>query len=294
MTISRYEAFQAIVDAGSLTRAAETLHVTQSGVSHAIASLETELGFSLFTRERNGVALTANGRHLLPYARKVLQADETFRQQVAALNGLEIGNVRIGTFSSVSAQWLPGIIKNFQASHPAIDIRLMEGDYDDVSHWIASGAVDFGFVSLPVEKSLDVLVLTKDRMCCLLPPGHPLGKCKQLSLAQLANENFIMPVWGRNDEVRRVLAANHVRPNIRYEVAEDAAVTAMVENGLGVSILSEMVLARCSLRHAQLVELSPAVYRVIGVAAPSFAALSPAAKKMLDFVRECITKQQNK
>lgn len=288
MTISRYEAFRAIVDAGSLTRAAEKLNVTQSGVSHAIASLEDELGFSLFSRDRNGVALTENGKHLLPYARKVLQADENFRQQVAALKGLEIGNVRIGTFASVSAQWLPGIIKNFQANHPAIDIRLVEGDYDDVKRWLASGAVDFGFVSLPVEKSLDTIVLTKDRMCCVLPPGHPLGRQKRLSLAQLAEEPFIMPVWGRNDEVRRVLAANHIKPNVRYEVAEDAAVIAMVENGLGVSILSEMVLARCFLRHVQLVELTPAVYRVIGVAAPSFAALSPAAKKMLDFVQECI------
>ena len=290
MTISRYEAFQAVVESGSLTRAAERLHVTQSGISHAVASLEAELGVSLFTRERSGIVLTGNGEQLLPYVREVLQANERLRQQVAAINGLEIGTVRIGTFATVSSQWLPGIIKEFQASHPAIDIRLLEGYYDDINHWIATGAVDFGFVSLPVDKGFDVLPLKRDKLCCILPGGHPLAQFEQLTFAQLSAEPFIMPMWGRNDEVRRLVAGNKAKLNVKYEVAEDTAIIAMVENGLGISILPAMVLAR-SLHHVAVVDLAPESYRTIGVALQSMPTVSPAARRLLAFVQVWLRRQ---
>ena len=108
--IAKYEVFRTVVESGSLTKAADLLHMTQSGVSHAISSLETELGIALLTRDRSGITLTADGELVLQRIREVLTANERLNQQVAAIKGLEIGTVRIGTFTSVSAQWLPGVI----------------------------------------------------------------------------------------------------------------------------------------------------------------------------------------
>ena len=101
MTLLSYQVFQTVVGQGSFQKAAEILNLTPSAVSHAIASMEQELGFSLFTRNKAGVALTNYGEHLLPYVNAVLNSDESLQQAIAGLNGLKMGNVKVGCFSSV-------------------------------------------------------------------------------------------------------------------------------------------------------------------------------------------------
>lgn len=290
MTISKYEVFHAVVEFGSLTRAAESLNLTQSGVSHAIASLEIELGFSLLTRDRAGVTLTSNGELILKYVRETLQCNERLRQKVAEIKGLEIGTVRIGTFTSVSSQWLPGIIKEFQNQHPAIEIKLAEGDYDDINHWILNGTVDFGFVSLPVVQSFEFIPLKKDRMLCILPSEHSLKHQEQISFDQIKEEAFIMPKWGNTGDVQRVLLENNLKPKVKYEVVEDQAIIAMVQNGLGISILPEMVLYRNS-HDVHIVNLEKPAYRTIGIALNSIKKASPAARKFLACIQSWLERQ---
>lgn len=280
MTISKYEAFHTVVELGSLTKAAEILNLTQSGVSHAIASLETELGFSLLTRDRAGVTLTSNGEMILQYVRETLLCNERLRQKVAEIKGLEIGTVRIGTFTSVSSQWLPGIIKEFKNQHPSIEIKLAEGDYDDINRWIGNGTVDFGFVSLPVTQSFEFIPLKKDKMLCILPKEHPLQQQDEITFDQIQKESFIMPKWGNTGDVRRILLENHLKPKIRYEVVEDQAIIAMVQNGLGISILPEMVLLH-NTHNVHIANLEKPAYRTIGIALNSMKNTSPAARKFL-------------
>ncbi len=162
MSLTKFEILSTVVETGSLTKAAEALSLTQSAVSHAISSLESQWGFSILIRDRSGVHLTSNGERILKYIREVLQWNEQLKQEVAAINGLEVGTVRIGTFTSVSTQWLPGIMKRFESQHPSIEIKLLEGDYDDINQWIANGAVDFGFTSLSaVSQSFEIIPLKK-------------------------------------------------------------------------------------------------------------------------------------
>ena len=113
LSLAKLEIFNTVVELGGLTKAGEALGLTQSAVSHAIASLESEWGFSILNRGRSGIKLTSNGEHVLKYIREMLKWNEEMHQEIANINGLEIGTVRIGTFSSVSAQWLPEILKNF-------------------------------------------------------------------------------------------------------------------------------------------------------------------------------------
>ena len=178
LSLAKFEIFSTVVELGSLTKAGETLGLTQSAVSHAIASLESEWGFSILNRGRSGINLTSNGEHVLRYIREILKWNEEMLQEIANINGLEIGTVRIGTFSSVSIQWLPEILKNFNEYYPSIEIKLLEGDYDDIEHWISNGIVDFGFVSLPTSKPFEVIPLKKDRMLCILSDEHPLARAK--------------------------------------------------------------------------------------------------------------------
>ena len=104
MSLSKYEIFSTIVEVGSLTKAAEKLNLTQSGVSYSISTLESELGFSLLKRDRSGISLTSNGERILRHVSRILHEEELLRQEVAAIKGFDTGTVRLGTLSSVSMQ----------------------------------------------------------------------------------------------------------------------------------------------------------------------------------------------
>ncbi|MGG1661536.1 LysR family transcriptional regulator [Brevibacillus sp. NRS-1366] len=291
MSLSKFEVFMTVIESGSLTRAGEMLGLTQSAVSHAIASLEREYGFPILTRGRTGISLTSNGERLLPYMREMLRGHERMQQEIAAINGMEVGTVRIGTFTSVSTQWLPGILKRFQDNYPAIEIKLMEGYYDGIEHWIQTGEVDFGFVSLPTTGELESIPLKKDQLFLLVTDKHPLFQAERVHVSQLAEETFIMPKAGCDNDIQRVLAKHHLQPRVKYEVGDDHAIIAMVQNGLGISILPEMILFRLP-ENIRTIPLDGEYYRSLGVAATSFAKQSPAAKRFLQYVTEWVGEQQ--
>lgn len=147
MTLLTYQVFKTVSDIGSFHKAADLLGLTPSAISHAISSMENELGFAVLTRNKSGVTLTNYGEHLLPYVNAVLNSEESLKQAVAEFNGLKQGKVKVGCFSSVCTNWMPAIIKSFEKEYPGIWIEVFQGTYDDVSYWIKNGVVDFGFLS---------------------------------------------------------------------------------------------------------------------------------------------------
>ncbi|MBD2866002.1 LysR family transcriptional regulator [Paenibacillus oceani] len=284
MSINKYKVLVKAVELGSLTKAADVLGFTQSGVSHAINSLEEEFGFMLVTRSRSGVKLTTNGERIFQTLREVLRWNEHLEQEVASIQGIELGTIHIGTFTSVAVHWLPGIIKDFQLDYPNIEFNLVEGDYRQIEEWIQEGKVDCGFLSLPTWDSFEVIPLQQDQMLVLLPADHPLSGQPAVKFAQLEKEPFIMPSRGSDDDVNRVLTKASVQPNIKYTVGDDYAIMAMVEKGLGISIRPELVL-RGQTRNIRLLPLEEPSYRTLGIAVSSMKHASPAAKRFLSYVR---------
>ena len=126
MTLLTYQVFKTIADVGSFHKAADILGLTPSAISHAISSMENELGFSVLTRSKAGVSLTNYGEQLLPYVNAVLNCDESLKQEIAELNGLKQGKVKIGVFSSVCTSWLPEILHSFKKKYTEIDIEEMK------------------------------------------------------------------------------------------------------------------------------------------------------------------------
>ncbi|AKG37067.1 LysR family transcriptional regulator [Paenibacillus durus] len=281
MSLIKYEVFQKIVELGSLTRAAEALGLTQSAVSHAISSLEDEFGFVLLIRNRTGVRLTLNGERVLKHIRSLLNCDEQLKQEIAAIKGVEAGTIRIGTFSSVSINWLPGIIRSFRQEHPLIEVKLINGDYDEIEDWLKNGEIDFGFMSLPALDSFEVIPLWMDRMVCIVPKQHPLSGSKRISYAQIEQESFIMPTKGCDQDVRRVLSKLPHQPRVQFEAGDDYAIIAMVENGLGISIISEMILSSRG-HQVSMLELEAPSSRSLGIVIPSMKHASPATSKFIE------------
>lgn len=288
MTLIKFEIFKTIVEVGSLTKTAEKLNMTQSGVSYAVSTLEDEFGFILLKRGRSGISLTSNGERILKHVQLILQQEELLRKEAAAIRGVNIGTVRIGTLSSVSMQWLPGILSQFHKTHPLIEVKTYQGCYDEMDDWISNGTVDFGFLSLPTSKSFEVIPLKKDKLVVILPPDHPLRHQKVISFDQLENQPFIMPQWGNDDIIKRSLNDNKVKLQIQYELMEEQTILEMVKVGLGISILPELILVNVP-ENVHIVDLEKPSYRIIGIAALSLKNLSPAAKKFVDCIRSWLS-----
>lgn len=284
MTLLKFEIFKTIVEVGSLSKTAEKLNMTQSGVSYAVSTLEDELGFILLKRDRSGVSLTSNGERILKHVKLILQQEELLRKEAAEIRGVNTGTVRLGTLSSVSMRWLPGILSQFHKTHPLIEVKTYQGCYDEMDDWISNGTVDFGFLSLPTTRSFEAIPLKKDKLVVVLPPDHPLRHQKVISFDELENQPFIMPQWGNDDIIKRSVNENKVKLQIQYELMEEQTILEMVKMGLGISILPELILVNVP-ENVHLVDLEKPNYRIIGIAALSLKNLSPAAKIFIDCIR---------
>ena len=173
MTLFSYEIFDAVARQGSFNKAAQQLHLTPSAISHAIAVMEAELGFTLFNRGKNGVTMTSYGASLYPSIRAVLNSDEALQQSIARLNGLEKGKVKLGAFNSVCAGLLPQILKSFMASFPQIEVEVYQGTYDDVKEWLRTGQVDLAFLSATCREEFNLTELFREPLLCIVPQDWP-------------------------------------------------------------------------------------------------------------------------
>lgn len=243
MSLYKYKIFKAVVQYGSFTTAAEKLGYTQSGISHAMNSLENEFGFKLVVRSRTGISTTPNGEEILEYIKEISNWNEQLEQAVVSINGQVKGKIRIGTFISIAIKWLPTIIKEFSKEYPLVEFQIIDGDSDDIQDWILDYKVDCGFATFSApHKNLKVTVLKQDLLKVVLPETHPLSQLDKVSLAALNNENFIIPGEGMRAEVGQLIKNNHLELNILYQTKNDHATLAMVESGIGISILPELLL----------------------------------------------------
>ena len=287
MNLNKYEIFCKTADLHSLTKAAAAMGITQSAVSHIIADLEKEFGCPLLVRSRAGTRLTAEGERLLPFLRAVVAAEERLRREAAELHSPKAGVVRIGAFTSVAVHWLPGILKQFQKAWPEVEIRLLNGDYQDVNTWLAEGSVDVGFVTLPTDLGCRTMPLMSDRLLAVLPPEHPLAAKERVNLRDLSGESFISLLEGSNQDARRALEAAGVSPAVRYVTKDDYAIIAMVGQGLGVSIMPELLL-RGRTEGVRVSEIDPPMSRTIALAYAAGREPTTAAERFADCVADWV------
>ena len=285
MSVNKYQMFLKTVECGSFSKAAVEMSFTQSAVSHAVQALENELNITLLSRNRGGVVLTADGRALLPRIEKLCAAHHELMQSAAELNGMDAGFVRVATFSSVSAQWLPSILKSFGERYPNIEFEVVTGDYYGQSEdWILQGKVDCGFLRLPSVKHLQTYALYRDELQVILPCSHPLADSDPFPAASLSTEPFIFLEEGQDYEISAALDKMGIRPNVKYTAREDRTMLAMVSKGLGISLLPELMV-RHSPYPVVACRAPERFYRNIGIAVKDKKALSAATRRFVDYVR---------
>lgn len=284
MNLQKYLAFVKTAECGSFTKAAELLNYSQSSISRMINDLETEWKVALLERRVGGVRLTSDGMKLLPYAKSVVDEFEKLQMQVDELNGLQSGLIRIGTFSSVATHWLPNIIKEFQKDYPNIDYELLLGDYTEIEDWILEGRVDCGFLRLPTHPEFETIFLEQDKLMAIIPENHKLVNCEKFPAKALCDDPFMLLEKGEKSEVSEIFERCGLKPKVHFTTWDDYAIMSMVESGLGISILPQLIL-KCVPYKIVAKELDVPAYRNIGLAIRNKKTASLAVNRFLDYLK---------
>lgn len=282
--MNRYIALQKIVELGSFSKAAEAMGYSQSAMSQMISSLEEEMSIKLVNRFRTGAKLTLEGEELYPQIEKLIYQYHAVREKTNEIKGLETGTIRMGTLASISAHWLPSLLKEFQEQYPGVEFVIHQGDYTSIYEWIKTGAVDFGFVNPKAVTGIETTVLKDGAMLAVLPENHPLAQRDVIPLASLAAEPFILLEEGHYYEPLEAFHSIGLSPNVKYTIHDDYAIMTMVEAGLGVSILAELVLHRTNYK-IKLCATEPAISRTIAIGYKDKSGLPIACKRFIELLR---------
>jgi len=266
MESKKCRALLAAVEAGSLTAAAAELGYTQAGLTNMMNSLESELGLRLLVRGKSGVNLTEDGRSLLGALRDFAEAAEALERRAAAMRESAAETLRVGAYSSVARHWLPPILEAFRREVPTAEIAVTMGGNQDLYRLVREDALDCALVSEQpaLRQGLDWLALRRDPLLAVLPEeaavpegGYPVRAFE--------GSEFLMPSLGFDLDILPLFDTpeGRVAPQLRYTNLDDAAIVSMVEHGLGVTILSELVLRSVQAR-VRVLPLEPASWRQLG------------------------------
>ncbi len=234
---SKYGIFCRAVELKSFTNAAAELGYTQSAVSQIVKGLEKEMGTRLITRSRRGFELTADGEAYYPYFEAIRNAEDALYHKKREITGMENATIRVASFTSVSRELLPELMKEFKDGHPGVDFVIKQGEYNSIRGAVNSGEVDFGFISTRFTEGMESVHLYDDELVAVLPEGHPLASKEILRLSDFTQDPFILFDEGKDyNTVLEAFRSKGLEPRIEYDIYDDYSILGMIRRGFGISI----------------------------------------------------------
>ncbi len=286
--ISQLQAFVAVAEHGNFSAAALELGLSQSTVSHAIATLESVLGVVLLARGRHGALLTAIGEEILPEARQILELLGSIQTKARFDQGLQSGVVRIASVRSIATHLLPNAILQFRQKFPLVHVVIRDCDhYVEVQQMVREGQAEIGITLMPNSAEFEAWELIRDEFVLLLP-DDAIEPNAPLSWEQIVNFPFIMnPIAAPHVHTRTVQAhfaqfGHHL--NVAYEVKEDSTIIGMVKGGLGATIMARLA-AEPIPDAIQMRQLPVPLERKIGIVIRSEGLLPKAAFAFIDILK---------
>lgn len=269
MDTKKIRALLMAMELGSLTAAAEELGYTQSGLTHMMNSLEDELGIKVLVRSKGGVRLSPAGRELLPQMQELLRCSDELRSSVEKLIQKNGTLLRLGAYSSVARQWLPAILAELRRVAPEIKVSISTGGMRDIYDGVQRDELDCGIVSYQptLIQGLHWVALHDDPLLAILPMDAALTG-GAFEVENFEGSEFLMPADDFELDILPVLAQGQgherIMPEFRYTGLDDAAIVSMTAHGLGVSVLSELVMDGISDK-VEAVPLTPPAFRRLGI-----------------------------
>lgn len=285
--LSQLRVLVAVAECGNFGEAGLHLSVSQSAVSHAIATLEQELGVVLLSRGRHGAKLTPVGEQVFTHAKGMLTLLEAIGKAANLSKGLQGGEVRVASFRSVATHILPGVIAQFRQQFPGIIVTIHElQGGEQLEQALRDGRVDISITLLPTKFEFETWELLRDEFLLLFPPTYKLPNI--LTWKQLKTYPLILPP--EDDSCRALLLHHHLAKlgqNLKptYEVREDSTVVSMVRQGLGVGMMARLA-AEPIPPEIQTRSLPTPFERIIGIAVSATALHPPAVYAFLDMLKE--------
>lgn len=249
MDLQRLRGFYWTAQLGTVSGAAQMIHVTQSAISHQLRSLEAELGTKLYKRSRSGVTLTPDGERLVKYARKVIHAVDDLKSDFAESRDRPHGTVRIAAFRGIATHSLPAIVKLFHDRHPHVRLVISSRAFDTATlNLITAGEADLGITASWNEfGGMHYLEYVSYDVFACTSRDHPwAGRTEPVTLEELSREPLLMYEKGTAIRTRldQVFARHDLKPEIPISVGGSQALLEFVKIGLGVGIVSGLVAGR--------------------------------------------------
>jgi DNA-binding transcriptional LysR family regulator len=291
LSLKQVRYFIATADAGQVSQAAIEINVSQSAVTAAIKQLEDDLGVRLFKRLASGMALTAEGARFLQHARNIMAAVNSAARAPLTEDTTRAGNIRIGVSYTVAGYFLPRHYTRFARSYPRIKAELHELPRNAIETGLRDGSLDLAVMlvsNLQDKKHLAHETLLRSRRRLWLPVEHPLLNAETVSLEDVSRESYIMlTVDEANQTASRYWKPTGLRPGIVFKTSSVEAVRSMVADGMGITILSDMVYRPWSLEGQRIEQRSIAgdiPTMDVGVAWNRTRPQSPATKSFHEFL----------
>ena len=292
MSISKYRAFIQVIEAGSLTKAAAQLGYSQPGVSHMIDSLEADMGFPLLVRNKDRIVPTENGKQILGYCYQIIKKEEELRETVSSINGIMEGDIKLGAYCSLMAEFIPRAVKAFSNVYSKIHFHLYEVEAGAFDESLTRGVIDIGFMSEHIPKGYTFIPLFRDQARVIMRADHPLANYDRLVPQMLNGCDFIMPVPGFDDIISSIQQEAPFTPNVKYYPASDICAISMVSNNLGISVISSL---QVSLLPPNVIarDLGGDYGRNLGICIKSAKHAAPAVKEFIRISRETAAQMNN-
>ncbi|MEO0012583.1 MAG: hypothetical protein RLZZ535_972 [Cyanobacteriota bacterium] len=291
MKLSQIRSFVAVARCGKFSQAAVELDLTQPTVSHAIATLEADLGVQLLFRGKKGVNLTPAGESVLIHCDRVLQSIEDIKQEANRCKSLGGGKVRISAFRGAAAQLLPKIKAEFQSKHPQIEIKIIEEkDCPQVEQMVYEGQADLGLTILPTSKDLATIEVLRDNYIVLLPPNFKLdaqSDGQQISWTQLVSMPIISYPHQNScfKQIKHYFESAGYQFNPAEQVRESDTIVSLVATGSGAAILPQLSVFYLP-AGVTICQLPIPLQRIVVAATPKDVDLSHAVWAFTDFLQQ--------
>jgi DNA-binding transcriptional LysR family regulator len=299
MSDRRLQVFFTVARLLSFTRAAEVLHMTQPAVTFQVRQLEEQFDTRLFDRTHNRVALTDAGRLVYRYAERILETYGEMEAALRELKGAVGGALVLGASTTVAEYLLPTLLGTFLRSHPDVGISLRVGNTEAVVAMVEESEIDLGVVEAPVtNRNLIVQACLVDQLRLIVPPDHALAGRGRVTLDDFLDEPFVCREEGSGTRevimeyiARQGYSRNHL--NLCMELGSPEAIKGAVAAGLGVSILSESVIAKeVALGQLVAIPLDPALERPISLVQARQKFRVPTLEVLLRFIQEYCTRDE--
>jgi DNA-binding transcriptional LysR family regulator len=247
MELRQLEYFVAVAEEANFTRAAQRVHISQSGVSAQVRQLETELGHQLFDRSTRIAKLTAAGAAALEPARAALAAASSVQEAVDEVAGLFRGQLRVGMVIGCTITPLFIAMEKFHHDHPGVELSVQEDNSDHMIEAVRCGDLDVALIGAAGEPpdGLEAMTIVSENLSALVPLGHRLANRRRLAVGQLDGEPIVsMPVGtGIRAALDMGCAAAGFAPNVAVEASTADTVADLAERGLGIGVLSASMTA---------------------------------------------------